>query len=130
MLSKYGILNILGKYQIDPNKVVIMSGASMVLHNIKEKTSDIDFSVSEEYEKFLLENYTCKVEKITPDGHKVWFLDGVLNFSTNHWGEFETEEIAGYQVQTLESIYELKKSLKRGKDKDDLDAIMKVLGKR
>ena len=45
MLSKYEILNILGKYQIDPNKVVIMSGASMVLHNIKEKTSDIDFSV-------------------------------------------------------------------------------------
>ena len=48
----------------------------------------------------------------------------------HYWGEFETEEIAGYQVQTLESIYELKKSLKRGKDKDDLNLIMKVLGKR
>lgn len=120
MMNKNDIINFLKKYNINPNEAIILSGASMVLNDIKEYTNDIDISVSIEYEKFLLENYDCKLEKITPDGHKVWFIDDVINFSNNYWNCFPTNTVNGYRIQTLNSVLELKNTLNREKDKKDI----------
>lgn len=119
MLNKLQILDILNYYNFPKNEYVIISGASMVLQDVKENTSDIDISVSEKLYDYLLKNYECKLEKILENNVRVWYL-GDINFSTNFYQTVEYENINGYQCQTIEDILKLKRDLNRGKDLEDI----------
>ena len=48
-MNKEDIINILNKYNFDKDNYVVISGAAMVLLGIKDKTSDIDISVTDSY---------------------------------------------------------------------------------
>lgn len=126
MLNKLQILDILNYYNLPKNEYVIISGASMVLQDVKENTSDIDISVSEKLYDYLLKNYECKLEKILENNVRVWYL-GDINFSTNFYQTVEYENINGYQCQTIEDILKLKKKLNRGKDLNDIKLLERRL---
>ena len=122
-LNKKDILEILKKYNFNPNEYIIISSAALVLQDVKEYTTDIDITCTNELYNNLLENYDYTFEKNVGQ-YKVWYIDNLINFSNHYYNEFEYIELLGYKVQTIESVLNLKKNLNREKDKDDIKIIL------
>lgn len=122
-LNKDNILKTLKEYNFDSQNYIIISGAALVLQDVKEYTSDIDITVSNKLYSQLLKNYNCSFEKEI-DNYNVWFIDNIINFSNNYYGKIEYIELFGYKVQTIDSVLNLKNKLNRLKDKKDIQYIM------
>ena len=105
MLNKNDILNLIKKYNLDNDEIKIISGAAMVLHGLKEKTNDLDISVSLDMYKYLLDKYSCKLEK-----KDVYYIDDIINFSYNHY-DVDTIKYHNCNIQTVKSILELKNNI-------------------
>lgn len=125
MLNKSDIIILLRKYNINPNEVILISGSAMVINDVKPFTSDIDFTVSPLYEKYLLQNFICSLEKIVDNN--VWYIDDLFNFSSNYWGKINYDYLYGYMVQKLQDVLNLKLNLNRKKDKKDILLLEKYL---
>ena len=54
IFNKENILKTLNKYNFDSQNYMVISGAALVLQNVKEYTSDIDITVSNELYNQLL----------------------------------------------------------------------------
>ena len=121
-LYKNDILKILNKYNFNQKDYIVLSGASLVLQNIKEYTFDIDIAVSNELYSEILEKYNCLFEKQI-DNYNIWFIDNIINFSNHYYSETKYMYLFGLQVQTIDSIFELKSNLNRLKDNQDIELI-------
>ena len=122
-LNKNDILETLKKYNLDPKEYIVISGAALVLQDIKEYTSDIDIAVSGKLYNKLLKEYNCTFEKRVKN-YDVWFIDNVLNFSKNYYKKTEYTELFDYKIQTINSVLKLKKNLNRLKDQEDAQFIL------
>ena len=132
-MNKKEILNTLKKYNLKTEKYIIISSAAMVLNNIKKETKDIDIAVDEEYEKELLKNYKCELEREITDNdkkYKAYLIDDLINFSVHYYGEYKSKKINGYNVQTLEEILKLKQRLNRENDKKDIKILKEEINKK
>lgn len=123
-MNKEEILKVLNKYGFDTKEYIVLSGAAMVLLGIKEYTNDIDITVTEDYYKYLLNNYNCTLEKVSEQNNKVYFIDNIINFRVDFYYT-ECVVVNNIRVQSIESILKLKKSLNREKDKKDIDLLKK-----
>ena len=127
-MNKKDILECLNKYNFNKDEYIILSGAALVLYGVKDKTSDIDITTTKNLYNNLLENYNCVLEKhIDKNNLDVFYIDNIINFSTNYFDEIEYQKFLGYNVQTLQSIIELKTKLNRDKDKKDIKLIKKYI---
>ena len=132
-MNKKEILNTLKKYNLKTEKYIIISSAAMVLNNIKKETKDIDIVVDEEYEKELLKNYKCELEREIIDKekkYKAYLIDDLINFSVHYYGEYKSKKINGYNVQTIEEILKLKQRLNRDNDKKDIKILKEEINKK
>ena len=130
-MNKKEILNTLKKYNLKTEKYIIISSAAMVLNNIKKETKDIEIAVDEEYEKELLKNYKCELEREIIDKgkkYKAYLIDDLINFSVHYYGEYKSKKINGYNVQTIEEILKLKQRLNRDNDKKDIKILKEEIG--
>lgn len=125
-MNKDEILYILRKYNFDSSKYIVISSASMVIQGIKESTKDIDIAVTKDYYDYLINNYDVEFERKNM-GVKVYYIDKVINFSTNYYNASEVIMYEGIPVQSLEGIRNLKSSLGREKDIKDINLIDKYL---
>ena len=123
IFNKENILKTLNKYNFDSQNYIVISGAALVLQNVKEYTSDIDITVSNELYNQLLKKYSFTFEKEI-ENYNVWFIDNIINFSNHYYEKIEYIELFGYKVQTIKSVLKLKKQLNRSKDKKDIQHIM------
>lgn len=127
-MNKKQILESLEKYHLDPTQYIVISGAALVLHGIKEETHDIDISVTKELYQKLEKEYQCEVEKYDETAQcNIYYIDRILNFSTNFYDEKNYVYIDGIRVQDIHGIIELKKKLNRAKDQRDLRKIEEFL---
>lgn len=122
IFNKDNILKILKEYNFDSQDFIVISGAALVLQNVKEYTSDIDIATSNKLYNYLLKEYNCSFEKKIGN-YDIWFIDDTINFSNNYYEKTEYIELLGYKVQTIDSILNLKKQLNRSKDKKDIQYI-------
>jgi len=127
-MKKEDILRILNEYNFDKEEFMILSGAALVIFDVKNSTDDIDIAVSSKMYDYLLNNFNCQFEK-EADNYKVWFIDGVINFSKHYYNDFEFVYYNGYKIQSLDSVLRLKQKLNREKDKNDIERIIKYLKK-
>lgn len=125
-MNKEEVLKKLKEYNLDHNNFIIIGSASLVLKGIKETCHDIDIAVTNEYNNFLLKHFKCNFEKEN-DGHKVYIIDNIINFSTHYYNEFKGEKIEGYLVQTPSEVLTLKRKLNREKDQNDIKLILNYL---
>lgn len=121
IMNKEEIINILNKYNFDNKKYIVISGAAMVIHGVKDKTDDIDIAVSEEYYEYLLNHYDCVFETVNKCNHIVYFIDNIINFGIDYFTK--PEYIDNIPVQSLNDIIKLKEGLNRDKDKKDIELI-------
>ncbi len=125
-MNREQILKILKKYNFNPKKYVVISGAAMVLYGFREETPDIDIAVTKEYYKELLEKYDCVLENIDKNGNKAYLIDDIVNFGTNYYCRSK-EYIENIPVQRLKDLISLKQKLNRTKDKKDLKLIFEKM---
>ncbi|MBQ9011244.1 MAG: hypothetical protein IJ093_01175 [Bacilli bacterium] len=95
----------------------------MVINEIKQTTNDIDLAVSKEYEKKLLQNYTCTLKEQNKD-YNVYNIDDKIEFATNYY-DAKYEIKYGYKFQTVNEILKLKETLNRQKDQKDIELLKK-----
>ncbi len=117
MLNKEQILDKLNELELDKNEFVVSMGSSLVMHNIKKETNNINISISSDSFSRLRQKYNSiyenNIETIKYDVFEISNLD--LNI--------KKELIDNYYCQDLESIMSIKKELNRKKDIKDIKAI-------
>ncbi len=125
-MNKKQIIEIIKKYKLDKTKVIVISGAALVLLGIEKKAHDIDIWCDNDYCDYLLNNYDCKFERINEFGEKAYLIDNIINFGVSFKPK-EVEIIEGIQCASLKDVLELKKFLNRGKDKLIISKLEKLL---
>lgn len=105
------------EYGLDTQEVVVGHGGAMVMHGIRETTSDIDISIHEKLFDLFRLDPTWVAKDI---GRGDICLDkGVLSLHRGHYPhglDLATEEIDCVLVHDLQSIIESKSFLGRAKD--------------
>lgn len=116
-MNKIDILEKLEALDLDKDKYIIISGASLVVQDIIEETSDIDLSCSEEFYnnlnwdiKFGLFNNEIKYKDNFEIGPNFYFPDDII-------------KISGYNFLSLEKCLEVKKIENKKKDKKVIEKI-------
>ena len=102
-MNKKEILNYLKKLGLDKNEYIVISGASLVLHDVIDATKDIDLSCSKKYYD--------KIKWPTKMGHmgKEIKYNDIYEISDNLYDNKNIDIINGYKVMNLESCLELKR---------------------
>ena len=122
-MNRKEILNILKKLNFPQNEFVVLSGASLVVQQVKSKTNDIDIGVSEALFK-KLKNDAVIVNNFL--GYDVYKLnDYNIEFSNNcsFFNKDEAIVIENMYFQDLNSIKKMKENFNRNKDKNDIKKI-------
>lgn len=114
MLTKQEILSNLKKLDLDVTQYVVISGASLVLHDLKESTHDIDLVVTKQYYETLKKQYHIQEYK-----NGCCKLEEDIEFFREYWPK-EIDWIEGYPTASVADIIALKKQLHRSKDLEDL----------
>ena len=121
-MNRKEILNILKKLNFPQNEFVVLSGASLVVQQVKSKTNDIDIGVSETLFK-KLKNDAVIVNNFL--GYDVYKLND-YNIEFNNCSFFNKDEaivIENMYFQDLNSIKKMKENFNRNKDKNDIKKI-------
>lgn len=116
-MNKEEIMNVLNKYSLDKNEIVIIAGAALVLQGVVDKTHDIDIWVNEKYYNYLLNNYECKYERTNEYGLDCYMIDDIINFGLSFFPD-NYVVIDGYKVASIDDCIRIKKFLNRDKDRE------------
>ncbi len=120
MLTKQEIISNLKKLDLDVTQYVVISGASLVLHDLKEFTHDIDLVVTKQYYDELKKQYHIQEYK-----KGCCKLKENIEFFREYWPE-EIDWIGGYPTASVADIIALKKQLHRPKDLEDLMKLKEI----
>ena len=121
MLNKEAILKKLETPNLNKDKIIIISGAALVLQDIIEYTSDIDLSCEKEYYKEITWN-----TKIGYFNTEIKYYD-CFEIGTNFYDINEITTVNKFNVQNLNSIYKLKLLENKLKDKETIKKLEKIL---
>lgn len=116
-MNKIDILNKLNSLDFDKERVIIISGASLVMQDIIEETNDIDMATDLDYYNSL------DWEKRIGAFNKEIKVNGIFEISDNLYEKDEYVLINGYKFMNLETILKIKKALNREKDKEVIKKI-------
>lgn len=120
-MNKIDILNKLNSLDFDKERVIIISGASLVMQDIIEETNDIDMATDLDYYNSL------DWEKRIGAFNKEIKVNGIFEISDNLYEKDEYVLINGYKFMNLKTILKIKKALNREKDKEVIERINKLL---
>lgn len=121
MLNKEAILKKLETPNLNKDKIIIISGAALVLQDIIEYTSDIDLSCEKEYYKEI--NWNTKIGYFNTE---IKYYD-CFEIGTNFYDINEITTVNKFNVQNLNSIYKLKLLENKLKDKETIKKLEKIL---
>ena len=125
-MNKKQIIDTIEKYHLDKSKFIVISGAALVLLGQEKTTKDIDIWCDIDCCDYLLSNYDCKFERINELGKKAYLIDDIINFGTS-FKPLDVVIVEGIQCSSLRDVLELKKFLKRDKDKFIISKLEKYL---
>lgn len=125
-MNRKEIIKTLKKYNFNPKKYLIISGAALVLYGLREETPSIDITTTKEYLKELLKEYDCILERVNKDGSACYIIDDVINIGASYYSR-RKEYIEKFPVQTIEDLIKLKQKLNRPKDRKDLKSIFEYI---
>ena len=118
-MNRKEVFEKLKELPLDKKDYIVLAGASMTVQKVKNKTNDIDISVSKEAFQKLKEKYGSL---FTDFGGEMIIFD-VFEISTGYYDKTNIIEIEGFYFQSLEKIIEMKKDFNRDKDKKDIKKI-------
>ena len=116
-MTKEEIFKKLDKLELDKNKYIVISGASLVVQDIINETDDIDLTCSTDYYNKISWN-----KKIGSFEKEIKQKD-VFEVSDNLYDDKNVIIINGYKFMNLEKCYDIKKMLNRKKDKKTIEIL-------
>lgn len=121
-MNKNEIIEKLKKSNLDKNEIIVISGVSLVVHDIINDTEDIDLICTEEYYEMI--NWKIKKGFFNID---IKYYD-VFEISNNLYDEYKNyyDLIDDYKFMNLNSCLDLKRKMNREKDKN----VIKILEKK
>lgn len=120
-MNREEILKTLKDYNIDRDKCIILSGASLTVQGIVKSTSDIDIATTTDYYNSL--NWDSKIGAL---GKEIKYLDNI-EISDNLYNSEKVIEIDGYKFANLEFALEVKEMLYRLKDKNIIKRLREIV---
>ena len=98
----------------------VLSGGSLLLHGLRERTNDIDLAISQKLaDELNIQDYPCK------NGYIYEFAFDVEMIIDQ--GKSTYDEACGYVCEDLRSILAFKKKMMREKDLPDIEKIERYL---
>lgn len=121
-MDKKEVLKKLKELEINKDEYIIISGASLVLHDLIDVTKDIDLSCSKEvYDKI---SWPTKLGYL---GKEIKYYD-CFEISNNLYDPNNIDIIDDYKTMNLEKCLEVKRLLNRSKDKKIINKLDLLLG--
>ena len=121
-MDKKEVLKKLKELEINKDEYIIISGASLVLHDLIDVTKDIDLSCSKEvYDKI---SWPTKLGYL---GKEIKYYD-CFEISNNLYDPNNIDIIDDYKTMNLEKCLEVKRILNRPKDKKIINKLDLLLG--
>ena len=124
-MNKKEYLEKLDKLNLDKDKYCIISGGVMLMHNLKDKTNDIDIKILPDYFEELKKDYTFNK---SPKFSYLYELGDDVELAVQDFTKDDVDIIDGYQVLKLEIELDWKIEHKREKDEESIKIIKKYLG--
>ncbi len=119
-MDKLNILKKIEESGLDKNRIIVISGASLVVQGIIEETDDIDLSCDLEYYNSL--NWKTKIGAF---GIEIKYFD-VFEISYNLYDLNQTIIINNIKFMNVQKCLELKQKLGRTKDKELINIYKKI----
>jgi len=122
-MNKEDIMKSLRELHLDKNKYLIISGASLVVHGLLDKTSDIDLSCSEDFYDKLDWNVKSGLFNTLIKYYKDFEI------GPNFYWQDDIDIIDGFRFMGLKNCLKLKKIENKEKDKEIIKKLEKLLNK-
>lgn len=119
LMNKKEIISKLKNINLDLNEIIVISGASLVVQNIIDNTTDIDLSCSEDYYKKIKWE-----EKIGAAKTNIKYYD-VFEIGNNFYFPDEVVIIDGIKFMNLKECLKVKEELNRPKDQKVIEFLKK-----
>lgn len=110
-MNKKEILARLKSLNLDPDKIMIVSGAALVVQGIIENTNDIDMSCDKEYYDKI--NWPTKIGAY---GLEIKYND-CFEIGSNLYFPSDSITVGRYRFMNIKKCLEIKEELNREKDK-------------
>ena len=126
-MKREEILNRLDSFPYDRKEYWIVAGAAMVLHGLREETSDIDLGCS----SWMADQLEAEdhLYRRSSDNRRCFKYDEDIEIF-EEWFSDSVESIKGYSVISLEGLIKMKEELGREKDMRDIERIRAFLKTR
>ena len=123
-MNKSELYDLINKLELPVSEYCVLSGWSLVMHNIRESTNDLDIDITKNGFELLKNKFSPTLIDKEKKQYKV--TENIECFLDNNF-ETDIEIVDGYPCQSLISVYKFKKRLNKDKDQKDILAIKKAL---
>lgn len=124
-MTKSEVIEKLNNINLDKEKILILSGASLVLHDVLDLANDIDIACKKEYYEKI--DWPIKKGFFDID---IKYYD-VFEISNNLYEDYKESYnlINGYKVMNLEACLDLKRRTNKEKDKELIRKLEMIINK-
>jgi hypothetical protein len=116
-MNKNELIALVDSLNMPKNMYRILSGGSLVMMGIKEKTNDLDMSITSELFEILKNKYDIK--KSDKDINDLFCINDLIEFMVED--EFEYTMVDNYPCEPLLNVLKFKEE--KGRPKDLIDII-------
>ena len=126
-MTKEEVINRIMKLNFDSDEYWLVAGGAMVLYGLRENTNDIDLGCTQALADRL--ERCGYATSILPDGtRRISVAEDIEIFENWIFDKIEMRE--GISVISLKGLLEMKKSLGREKDRQDIELIEQALNEQ
>lgn len=122
-MNKQEFITKLEKINWPKEEFIVLSGGSLLLRGLREKTADLDLTVTKRLAKEI------NLYDLPQDKEGCYLSHGNVQ-SKDDFDKFEFDVVDGYQCESLESILAFKKRMMRPKDLKDIEKIEEALKRK
>lgn len=126
-MNKKEYLKKLDELNFNKNYYSIISGGTMLMHGLKEKTNDIDIQMLPEYFDRIKDSFDIKKSN---KYDYLYELGDDVEIAVRNYSKDDIELVDGYPTLKLEKELEWKIEHNREKDKDAIVIIKNYLNKK
>lgn len=123
-MNKKELYKLIDSLNLLTSEYSVISGGSLLMHNLRESTNDLDIDITEKGFEMLNRNFSPILVNEEKRQYKI--TDDIECFIVNEI-EGDKDIIDNYPCQSLISLYKLKTRLNREKDQADIKALKKIL---
>ena len=130
-MKKDEFIKIIEELNIPKDSYFILSGGSLLLHDLKEETEDIDIGITEMWFEKLKQKYKPIYERQVFDSkYPLYQLTEMIEVTVipeKEFKQFKKDMVLEYPTETIEDILAFKKKRNLLKDQKDIQRLQEYI---